>query len=33
MGQVSIAWDDETTSRDAIVERLSQSGFPELTPV
>ena len=33
MGQVSLAWDDETTSRDAIVERLTQSGFPELTAV
>jgi hypothetical protein len=33
MGQVSLAWDDETTSREAIVERLSQSGFPEMAPV
>jgi cation transport ATPase len=33
MGQVALAWDDETTSREAIVERLAQSGFPELTPV
>ena len=33
MGQVSLAWDDETTSREAIVERLAQSGFPELTAV
>ena len=33
MGQVTLAWDDETTSREAIVERLTQSGFPELTPV
>jgi hypothetical protein len=33
MGQVSLAWDDETTSREAIVERLTLSGFPELTPV
>jgi copper chaperone CopZ len=33
MGQVSLAWDDEKTSRDAIVERLSQSGFPELAAV
>jgi hypothetical protein len=30
MGQVSLAWDDEKTSRDAIVERLAKSGFPEL---
>ena len=33
MGQVSLSWDDEKTSRDAIVERLSKSGFPELTAV
>ncbi len=33
MGQVSLAWDDETTSREAIVERLTQSGFPELSAV
>ena len=33
MGQVSLVWDDETTSRDAIVERLTQSGFPEMAPV
>ena len=33
MGQVSLAWDDETTSREAIVERLAKSGFPELTAV
>jgi hypothetical protein len=30
MGQVSLSWDDEKTSRDAIVERLVQSGFPEV---
>ena len=33
IGQVMLTWDDETTSRDAIVERLTQSGFPELTAV
>jgi copper chaperone CopZ len=33
MGQVSLAWDDEKTSRDAIVERLAKSGFPELAAV
>lgn len=33
MGQVSLAWDDERTTRDAIVERLKQSGFPELAAV
>ncbi len=30
MGQVSLAWDDERTSRDAIVEKLAKAGFPEL---
>jgi len=29
MGQVMVAWDDERTSRDAIVERLAKAGFPE----
>jgi copper chaperone CopZ len=33
MGQVTLAWDDERTSRDAIVERLRKSGFPPLTAV
>ncbi|HZS31276.1 MAG TPA: heavy-metal-associated domain-containing protein [Gaiellaceae bacterium] len=33
MGLVSLAWDDEKTSRDAIVEKLRKSGFPELTAV
>jgi copper chaperone CopZ len=33
MGQVLLAWDDERTSREAIVERLTKSGFPELAPV
>ena len=33
MGQVSLAWNDEKTSRDAIVAKLAQSGFPELTAV
>jgi copper chaperone CopZ len=33
MGQVTLAWDDEQTSRDAIVERLAKSGFPELAAV
>ena len=33
MGQVTLAWDDEQTSRDAIVERLRNSGFPELAAV
>jgi copper chaperone CopZ len=33
MGQVSLAWDDERTSRDDIVERLRRAGFPELAAV
>jgi len=33
MGQVSLAWDDEQTSREAIVERLATAGFPELAAV
>ena len=33
MGQVTLAWDDERTSRDAIIERLTKSGFPELAAV
>ena len=30
MGQVLLEWDDERTTREAIVERLTKSGFPEL---
>lgn len=33
MGQVAIAWDDEVTSRDAIVATLTRGGFPELQAV
>jgi hypothetical protein len=33
MGQVSLAWDDELTSRSAIIERLAKAGFPELAAV
>ena len=33
MGQVTLAWDDAQTSRDAIVERLAKAGFPELAAV
>jgi copper chaperone CopZ len=33
MGQVSITWDAERTSRDAIVETLTLGGFPELEAV
>jgi copper chaperone CopZ len=30
IGQVSLAWDDERTSRDAIVEAMARGGFLEL---
>jgi hypothetical protein len=33
MGQVSLSWDDEQTSREAILERLAKAGFPELAAV
>ncbi len=31
LGQVTLAWDEERTSRAAILERLAKSGFPELS--
>jgi copper chaperone CopZ len=33
MGQVSLSWDDEQTTRDAIVDTLKRGGFPELQQV
>jgi copper chaperone CopZ len=33
MGQVTLAWNDEQTSREALVERLTKAGFPELAAV
>jgi len=33
IGQVTLAWDDERTSREAIVVRLAKAGFPELAAV
>jgi copper chaperone CopZ len=33
MGQVTLEWDDERTSREAILERLARAGFPELAAV
>jgi copper chaperone CopZ len=33
MGLVTLEWDDERTSRDAILERLAEAGFPELAAV
>jgi copper chaperone CopZ len=29
MGQVTLAWDDERTTREALVEKLSRVGFRE----
>jgi len=31
MGQVALVWDDERTSREAILEAMSRGGFRELT--
>ena len=33
MGQVAISWNDEETSREAILEALRRGGFPELQAV
>lgn len=33
MGQISLSWNDEQTSREAIVGTLSRGGFPELQAV
>jgi copper chaperone CopZ len=30
MGQVSLAWDDERTSRDALLDALARGGFREI---
>jgi copper chaperone CopZ len=27
LGQVTLAWDDDRTSRDALVEKLARAGF------
>jgi copper chaperone CopZ len=32
MGQVQLTWDDERTSREAIVSALAKSGFREVEP-
>ena len=29
MGQVTLAWDDERTTRDELVAALKRAGFPE----
>jgi copper chaperone CopZ len=33
MGQVHLAWDDERTDREAIVEAMARAGFRPLEPV
>ena len=33
MGHVMLSWDDELTTREAIVETLSRGGFPELQQI
>jgi copper chaperone CopZ len=33
LGQVTLAWDDERTSREAILEQLAKAGFHELAAV
>jgi copper chaperone CopZ len=33
MGQVMLTWDDEQTSREALVAALAQAGFREVAPV
>jgi copper chaperone CopZ len=30
VGQVLLAWDDDETSKDALVDRLSEAGFHEV---
>ncbi|MFN2628859.1 MAG: cation transporter [Gaiellaceae bacterium] len=30
MGRVTLSWDDDQTSREAVVEALAKAGFPEL---
>jgi len=33
MGQVTMSWDDERTSRDALLEAMARGGFRELEAV
>ena len=33
MGQVTLVWDDERTSKDALLEAMARSGFREAAPV
>ena len=32
LGEVSLAWEEEKTTRAAIVDALARSGFPEIPP-
>jgi copper chaperone CopZ len=33
LGRVTLSWDEERTTREAILERLRKAGFPLLAPV
>jgi copper chaperone CopZ len=33
LGQVMLAWDDERTTREAILEAMARGGFREIAPV
>jgi hypothetical protein len=33
MGQVTLSWDDERTTREALLEAMARGGFRELEPV
>jgi copper chaperone CopZ len=33
IGQVMLAWDDEVTTREAILEAMGRAGFREVVPV
>ena len=33
MGQVSLAWDDEKTSREALLDAMARAGFREVIEV
>ncbi len=33
VGQVMLAWDDERTTREAILEKMAVGGFREVAPV
>ena len=30
MGQITLAWDDEQTTRDALLEAMARAGFREI---